>query len=166
MIDGAREDACAYCRLDAAAPTRCSTWPDSTAASRSSRGSTPTPDWTPGWRPWVTSCDRTWGVNYVLPEPAELPRAAVLDQRTAPGGANLSFYSNPVFDQLVGEGNQAQSNAEAIAKYNQAEDVLLEDMPIIPMFFQVEQSLFSEHVSDVTVDIFGRIDAAEVTVND
>jgi hypothetical protein len=39
-------------------------------------------------------------------------------------------------------------------------------MPIIPMFFQVEQSLFSEHVSDVTVDIFGRIDAAEVTVND
>jgi ABC-type oligopeptide transport system substrate-binding subunit len=83
-----------------------------------------------------------------------------------PGGANLSFYSNPVFDQLVGEGDQAQSNAEAIAKYNQAEDVLLEDMPIIPMFFQVEQSVFSEHVSDVTVDIFGRIDAAEVTVND
>ena len=71
-----------------------------------------------------------------------------------------------MFDQLVGEGNQAQSNAEAIAKYNQAEDVLLEDMPIIPMFFQVEQSVFSEHVSDVTVDIFGRIDAAEVTVND
>jgi oligopeptide transport system substrate-binding protein len=62
--------------------------------------------------------------------------------------------------------DRAQSNAEAIAKYNQAEDVLLEDMPIIPMFFQVEQSLFSEHVSDVTVDIFGRIDAAEVTVND
>jgi oligopeptide transport system substrate-binding protein len=109
---------------------------------------------------------RNLGVNYVLPEPAELPRAAVLDQRTAPGGANLSFCSNPVFDQLVGEGDQAQSNAEAIAKYNQAEDVLLEDMPIIPMFFQVEQSLFSEHVSDVTVDIFGRIDAAEVTVND
>jgi oligopeptide transport system substrate-binding protein len=71
-----------------------------------------------------------------------------------------------VFDQLVGEGNRAQSNAEAIAKYNQAEDVLLEDMPIIPMFFQVEQSVFSEHVSDVTVDIFGRVEAAEVTVND
>jgi ABC-type oligopeptide transport system substrate-binding subunit len=71
-----------------------------------------------------------------------------------------------VFDQLVGEGNRAQSNAEAITKYNQAEDVLPEDMPIIPMFFQVEQSVFSEHVSDVTVDIFGRVEAAEVTVND
>ena len=52
-----------------------------------------------------------------------------------------------MFDQLVAEGNQATSNADAIAKYNQAEDVLLEDMPIIPMFFQVEQSVFSEHVS-------------------
>ena len=71
-----------------------------------------------------------------------------------------------MFDQLVAEGNQATSNAEAIAKYNQAEDVLLEDMPIIPMFFQVEQSVFSEHVSDVKVDIFGRVEAAEVTVND
>ena len=34
------------------------------------------------------------------------------------------------------------------------------------MFFQVEQSVFSEHVSDVKVDIFGRVEAAEVTVND
>ena len=96
--------------------------------------------------------------NYLEPlySTSALPRAAT----------NLSFYSNPVFDQLVAEGNQATSNAEAIAKYNQAEDVLLEDMPIIPMFFQVEQSVFSEHVSDVKVDIFGRVEAAEVTVND
>jgi hypothetical protein len=38
-------------------------------------------------------------------------------------------------------------------------------MPIIPMFFQVEQSVFSEHVSDVKVDMFGRVDTAAVTVN-
>jgi ABC-type oligopeptide transport system substrate-binding subunit len=79
---------------------------------------------------------------------------------------NLSFYSNPVFDQLVAAGNQAPNNAEAIAQYNAAEDVLLEDMPIIPMFFQVEQTVFSEHVSDVKVDMFGRVEAAEVTVAD
>jgi oligopeptide transport system substrate-binding protein len=30
----------------------------------------------------------------------------------------------------------------------------------------VEQSVFSEHVSDVTVDIFGRVEAPKVTVND
>jgi len=57
------------------------------------------------------------------------------------------------------------SSDEAIGFYNDAEDVLLEDMPIIPMFFQVEQSVFSDHVSDVKVDIFGRVEAAEVTVN-
>ena len=105
-----------------------------------------------------------WTMDY--PSPQNYLEPLYSTPATPPGGANLTFYSNPLFDQLVAEGNQAPSNAEAIAKYNQAEDVLLEDMPIIPMFFQVEQSVFSEHVSNVKVDMFGRVDAAAVTVND
>ena len=105
-----------------------------------------------------------WTMDY--PSPQNYLEPLYSSSALPPGGMNLSFYSNPVFDQLVDEGNQATSNAEAVAKYNEAEDVLLEDMPIIPMFFQVEQSVFSEHVSDVQVDIFGRVEAAEVTVND
>ena len=97
-----------------------------------------------------------WTMDY--PSPQNYLEPLYSTGALPPGGANLSFYSNPVFDQLVAEGNQAPSNADAIAKYNQAEDVLLEDMPIIPMFFQVEQSVFSEHVSNVKVDIFGRVE--------
>jgi oligopeptide transport system substrate-binding protein len=196
MIDGAREDACAYCRLDAAAANALL---DATRFDRSK----PIELWFnagAGLDAWMEAVGnqlrQNLGVNYGLKGDLAMPEYVPLAMQQGftgpfrsgwtmdypspqnyleplystsalpPGGANLSFYSNPVFDQLVGEGNQAQSNAEAIAKYNQAEDVLLEDMPIIPMFFQVEQSVFSEHVSDVTVDIFGRIDAAEVTVND
>ena len=85
-----------------------------------------------------------WTMDY--PSPQNYLEPLYSSSALPPGGMNLSFYSNPVFDQLVDEGNQAPSNAEAIAKYNQAEDVLLEDMPIIPMFFQVEQSVFSAHV--------------------
>jgi ABC-type oligopeptide transport system substrate-binding subunit len=105
-----------------------------------------------------------WTMDY--PSPQNYLEPLYSSGALPPGGMNLSFYSNPVFDQLVDEGNQAASNAAAIEKYNQAEDVLLEDMPIIPMFFQVEQSVFSEHVSNVSVDIFGRVDAAQVTVVD
>ena len=39
-------------------------------------------------------------------------------------------------------------------------------MPILPMFLQVEQPVFSERVSNVQVDLFGRVDAAQVTVVD
>jgi oligopeptide transport system substrate-binding protein len=105
-----------------------------------------------------------WTMDY--PSPQNYLEPLYSTSALPPGGANLTFYSNPAFDKLVAEGNAAKSNAEAVAKYNQAEDVLLEDMPIIPMFFQVEQSVFSEHVSNVKVDIFGRVEAAEVTVAD
>ena len=85
-----------------------------------------------------------WTMDY--PSPQNYLEPLYSTGALPPGGMNLSFYSNPDFDQLVAEGNQAPSNADAIARYNQAEDVLLEDMPIIPMFFQVEQSVYSAHV--------------------
>src|SRR3546814_16857261 len=58
-----------------------------------------------------------------------------------PNGSNSSFFSNPAFDKLITEGNPAASNDEAIAKYQTAEDLLLEQMPVATMFFvQVQRS--------------------------
>jgi oligopeptide transport system substrate-binding protein len=196
MIDGARDDACNYCHLDVAAANQLlddadfdrdepiELWFNSGAGQDAwieavgnqlrqnlgvdfvLKGDLAIPEYMPlameqgftgpfrsGW-----TMDYPSGQNYLEP----LYSSSALP----PGGGNLTFYSNPAFDQLVAEGNQAPSNAEAIAKYNAAEDVLLEDMPIIPMFFQVEQTVFSEHVSNVKVDMFGRVEAAEVTVTD
>jgi len=82
-----------------------------------------------------------------------------------PAGSNTFFYSNPEFDELIEQGNSAGSNEEAIEFYNQAEDLLLEDMPLIPMFFELEQAVHSENVSDVVIDVFGDIRVAAVTVN-
>jgi oligopeptide transport system substrate-binding protein len=72
---------------------------------------------------------------------------------------------NPDFDAAIAEGNQAASPEEAVTSYNEAEDILLEDMPIIPMFFGLEQFVWSENVSDVSVSVFTRVNAADVTVN-
>jgi oligopeptide transport system substrate-binding protein len=104
-----------------------------------------------------------WGMDYPSPENflAPLYSTAAL----APVGSNQTFYSNPEFDRLIAEGNQAESNEEAIEFYNQAEDLLLEDMPVIPMFYGLEQTVNSENVSNVIIDIFARVDTAKVTVN-
>lgn len=104
-----------------------------------------------------------WGMDY--PSPQNYLEPLYSTSALPPAGSNATFYSNPEFDELVEQGNQASSNEEAIEFYNQAEDLLLEDMPIIPMFFELEQAAHSENVSNVVIDVFGHIRTAQVTVN-
>jgi ABC-type transport system substrate-binding protein len=103
-----------------------------------------------------------WSMDY--PSPQNFLEPLYSTQAQPPAGANTSFYSNAAFDSLVAQGNEASSSDQAIAFYNQAEDVLLEDMPIIPLFFDVTQSVHSTDVDGVVVDVFGRVDTAAVTV--
>jgi oligopeptide transport system substrate-binding protein len=104
-----------------------------------------------------------WSMDY--PSPQNYLEPLFSTSALPPAGSNSAFYSNPEFDELLKQGNSASSNEEAIELYQQAEDILLQDMPIIPMFFEVEQALHSENVSDVVIDVFGDIDVARVTVN-
>lgn len=104
-----------------------------------------------------------WGMDY--PSPQNYLEPLYSTAALPPAGSNATFYSNPEVDDLISQGNQAATNEEAIEFYNQAEDLILEDMPVIPMFFQIEQSVFSENVSNVVVDLFGRVEAENVTVN-
>ena len=82
-----------------------------------------------------------------------------------PNGSNSAFYSNEEFDSLVEEGNAAESNEEAIEQYQAAEDVLLEDMPIMPMFFVKAQFVHSDKIDNVKVDAFSNVVLEDVTVN-
>jgi ABC-type transport system substrate-binding protein len=104
-----------------------------------------------------------WSMDY--PSPQNYLEPLYSTAALPPNGSNSAFYSNPEFDDLVSQANQASSNEEAIELYQQADDVLLEDMPIAPMFFGVEQIVHSDKVSDVVIDVFGQVDLAGVTVN-
>jgi ABC-type transport system substrate-binding protein len=103
-----------------------------------------------------------WSMDY--PSPQNFLEPLYSTQAQPPAGSNTSFYGNAAFDSLVDKGNEASSSEEAIAFYNQAEDVLLEDMPIIPLFFDVTQSVHSTRVGDLAVDLFGRVDTAALTL--
>jgi oligopeptide transport system substrate-binding protein len=104
-----------------------------------------------------------WSMDY--PSPQNYLEPLYSTAALPPAGSNTTFYSNPEFDALIQQGNSAGSSEEAIEFYNQAEDLLLEDMPIIPMFYELEQAAHSENVSGVVIDVFGDIDVAAVTVN-
>ena len=81
-----------------------------------------------------------------------------------PLGSNYSFYSNPQVDQLISQGDQAASEDEAIADYQQAEDLIAEDMPMAPLFFTKIQTVHTDRVDNVRIDLFQRPVWSEVTV--
>ncbi|MGI8535978.1 MAG: peptide ABC transporter substrate-binding protein [Mycobacteriales bacterium] len=103
-----------------------------------------------------------WSMDYPSPQNYLEP---LYTEAALPPGSNTAFYVNPAFDAKVEEGNTADSNDAAIKRYQEAEDLLLEDMPIMPMFFGKLQSVHSKRVSNVAFDAFGRCDLANVTVN-
>jgi oligopeptide transport system substrate-binding protein len=104
-----------------------------------------------------------WAMDY--PSPQNYLEPLYGSAALPPAGSNATFYTNAEFDELMAQGNQASTNEEAVELYQQAEDILLQDMPIAPMFYGLEQGVHSENVSNVIIDIFGHVDLAAVTVN-
>jgi ABC-type transport system substrate-binding protein len=83
-----------------------------------------------------------------------------------PIGSNYTFYEDPQVTDLIAQGDQAGSEDEAIADYQQAEDIVAEAMPMIPMFFTKIQTVHTDHVDNVRIDLFQRPVWSEVTVTD
>jgi oligopeptide transport system substrate-binding protein len=81
-----------------------------------------------------------------------------------PAGSNYAFYDNSEVTDLLAEGDQADSPEAAIQAYQQAEDIVAEDMPMAPLFFTEIQTVHSENVENVTLDLFQRIVVSDVTV--
>lgn len=73
-------------------------------------------------------------------------------------------YSNPRVDRLVAAGNAAGSAEAAAQRYQEAERLILADMPIVPLWFERTQAAHSERVHNVVIDAFVRVRLADVTV--
>lgn len=82
------------------------------------------------------------------------------------GSSNYYGYSNLAFDNLVKEGSAAPTADEAIKKYQAAEDLLAQDLPVLPLRFGQNSFGFSTNVSNVSIDLFTRVDLMKIeTVN-
>ncbi|MCM3555198.1 ABC transporter substrate-binding protein [Janibacter melonis] len=79
--------------------------------------------------------------------------------------SNYGDYDNPDFQAKIKEGDSADDVEQANTLYGEAEKLLAEDMPSIPMFYVQTQVAWSEKISDVKVTPFGYIDLTQVTVN-
>lgn len=64
-------------------------------------------------------------------------------------GSNAGQFKNEEFDALLAEGQRATDPAEALAKWKDAQAVLFEQLPSVPLWYQNTLGGHSEAVSDV-----------------
>ena len=68
---------------------------------------------------------------------------------TEGAGSNDARYDNPEFDELLDKGLAATSVEEGNEIMNEAQEMLLEDLPAIPLWYQVAQGGWSTNVDNV-----------------
>ncbi len=100
-----------------------------------------------------------WGQDYPSPENYLRPIVGT------GGDSNYTGYSNSEVDDFLVQGDEAATPEEGIEFYQQAGDVALEDMPIIPMWSGATAIAFSDEVGDVRYDpAAAEIAFAEISV--
>lgn len=90
------------------------------------------------------------------------PQAYLEPLYTTGGRANHTGYSNDRVDALVAQANHARSLDTGVDRYQQAADIVLGDMPVIPLWFANTNAAHSSSVESVIVDAFGHIEVARV----
>ncbi|RLU99423.1 peptide ABC transporter substrate-binding protein [Streptomyces griseocarneus] len=68
--------------------------------------------------------------------------------------SNYGKFSSPQFDNLVDEANAESSADAANAKFQDAEKILADQMPAIPLWYQNGSAGYSDRISDVTLNPF------------
>jgi ABC-type transport system substrate-binding protein len=78
--------------------------------------------------------------------------------------SNYTGYSNSEFDDLISQGNAADSPQAGLEFYERAQGLLARDLPHLPMFFQETQVAWSERLSGVEIDFEDHINVADIEV--
>ncbi|MBR8741636.1 ABC transporter substrate-binding protein [Nocardiopsis sp. MG754419] len=79
---------------------------------------------------------------------------------------NVGGYSNPEVDSLLSSADAAPTRQEAWEGYQEAERVILRDMPTVPIWYQSTLSAWSTRLRHVQPNPFRELDVYSVTVAD
>jgi oligopeptide transport system substrate-binding protein len=86
-----------------------------------------------------------WGGDFLDAYP-------VLDLYSKNSSSNFTNWSNPKFDQLLQQSLTEQNEEKRFELLHEAEGVLMQDMPIIPIYFSAENSLVKKNIKGIRFD--------------
>ena len=84
-------------------------------------------------------CRAGWIADYVDPN-------SFLDMWLTNGGNNETGWSNPQYDRLIAEANRIGNQGSRYATFQQAESILLDEMPVLPIYFYTSKFLIQPSV--------------------
>lgn len=103
-----------------------------------------------------------WRMGWVMDYPSIENYLAPIFSKGA--ASNYYQYDNPEFQKLLKDAAAADDAAKANEMYQEAERVMLEDMPAIPLWYGQSMMGWSDDVDNVKADPFGNPVLADVTV--
>jgi oligopeptide transport system substrate-binding protein len=71
------------------------------------------------------------------------------------GSFNVTFYRNPLVDQLLEQARKKLSYAQRIALYREVEHIVMDDAPWITQHYSVFEHLYQPYVRGVEVSLLG-----------
>lgn len=78
-----------------------------------------------------------------------------MDMHVTNGGNNDSFWGNPTYDRLIAEAKATNDQNIRMKNMHEAEKILMDEMPIIPIYFYVNVNMYKPWVKGVFVPPFG-----------
>jgi ABC-type oligopeptide transport system substrate-binding subunit len=80
------------------------------------------------------------------------------------GPENKVNYVNAQYDALCRQADTALDEATRLKLYAQAEDIVLQDAPFVPIYFQRDAELISPRVRGLRESLFGHLPHTTVTL--
>ncbi|MEV7779330.1 ABC transporter substrate-binding protein [Kitasatospora sp. NPDC088351] len=77
-------------------------------------------------------------------------------------GSNYGGYVNEQFETLLSQADQAKTEEEGLKLYQQADDVLIQDLPYIPVYTYMSSAAYTKKIKNFDTDAQGHMNLAEV----
>lgn len=103
-----------------------------------------------------------WSMDYPAAENYLRP---IFSKVAIENGSNYGHYVNEAFEAKLAEADKATDAAAGQKLYQEADDIIIKDLPYIPVFTYMSSSAYSKTVKNVEVDAQGRMDLANVELN-
>jgi oligopeptide transport system substrate-binding protein len=100
-----------------------------------------------------------WAIDYPSAENYLTPVFSTVAIKT---GSNYAGWSNKEFDELLAKGDSAPTQAEGLKFYQQADDILIRELPYIPVYFYRINAAFSQNVKGVKINLLNQVEWAEI----
>jgi ABC-type transport system substrate-binding protein len=105
-----------------------------------------------------------WRLGWVPDYPN--PNTYLESLHATDGSSNNSGYSNEEFDALIAEAKAAETSEESLPFFEEAQLLLNEDMPIMPMFVARQVGIAGERVSGMEITFEDDIDVFKISVTE